>query len=133
MTRARLFTIACACLGLALPAVAVDYLDAGQLKELLSDKTIEASKPARGQSSVTYYDPDGTFRQLLDGKPQRGTWSVSADGYLETHREGWGSSRRRISPEDDTWKVWKVPENITRKPMHKKTTTRIIDGNPNGL
>ena len=119
--------------GYASTAVAIEYLGAEEVKQLVSGNTVEAINPRRAQSSVTYFDPDGTFRQLLDGKPEKGTWSVDDDGYLNTNREGWGSSRRKISREGDEWKLYKVPENITKPRKYMKTYTRIIDGNPNNL
>lgn len=120
-------------LSVSLPAAAIEFLGAEEVKQLVSGKTVEAVNPRKATSSVTYFDPDGTFRQLLEGKPEKGTWSVDDDGYLNTHREGWGSSRRKISREGDVWKLYKVPENITKSTQHKKTFTRIIDGNPNNL
>ena len=69
----------------------------------------------------------------MEGKPEKGTWSVDDDGYLNTDRVGWGPSRRKISKEGDVWMLYKVPENITKMPEYKKTFTRIIDGNPNNL
>ena len=120
-------------LGFSSSAVAVEYLSAGEVKQLISGKTVEAINPGRGTSSVTYFDPDGTFRQLLEGKPEKGTWTVDDDGFLNTNREGWGSSRRKISKKGDTWKLYKIPQNITKPTKHMKTYTRILDGNPNNL
>ena len=114
-------------------SVAVEYLSAEEVKQLIAGKTVEAINPRRSTSSVTYFDPDGTFRQLLDGKPEKGTWSVDDDGYLNTNREGWGASRRKISREGDVWKLYKIPEKITKPTKHMKTFTRILDGNPNNL
>ena len=125
--------IALGLFGFASTAVAIEYLGAEEVKQLISGKTVEAINPRRAQSSVTYFDPDGTFRQLLDGKPEKGTWFVDDDGYLNTNREHWGSSRRKISKEGDEWKLYKVPENITKPTKYMKTYTRIIDGNPNDL
>ena len=122
------------CLLVFSPAIlAIEFLSAEEVKQLVSGKTVEATTPGKDTSSITYFDPDGTFRQLLDGKPEKGTWSVDNDGYLNTTRAGWGSSRRKISKEGNVWKLYKVPENITKTPAYKKTFTRIIDGNPNNL
>ena len=119
--------------GFPVISVAVEYLSAEEVKQLISGKTVEAENPRRGTSSVTYFDPDGTFRQLLEGKPEKGTWSVNDDGYLCTNREAWGSSCRKISKEGDVWKLYKVPEKVTKQIEHKKTYLRILDGNPNNL
>ena len=119
--------------GFSSAAVAAEYLSAEEVKQLITGKTVEAINPRRAVSSVTYFDPDGTFRQLLDGKPEKGTWSVDDDGYLNTDREGWGSSRRKITKEGDVWKLYKVPEKITKTRKHMKTYTRILDGNPKNL
>ena len=120
-------------LGFSSTALAIEFLGAEEVKQLISGKTVEAINPRRAVSSVTYFDPDGTFRQLLDGKQEKGTWSVDDDGYLNTNREGWGSSRRKISKEGDVWKLYKIPEKITKTTKHMKTYTRILDGNPNNL
>jgi hypothetical protein len=120
-------------LGFSSVAFAVDYLSADEIQQLISGNTVEGINHRRATSSVTYFDPDGTFRMSLDGKPEKGTWSVDDDGYLNTNREGWGASRRKISKEGDVWKLYKVPENITKRTKHMKTYTRIIDGNPNNL
>ena len=120
-------------LGFSSTAAAIEYLGAEEVKQLISGKTVEARNPRRATSSITYFDPDGTFRQLLEGKPQTGTWSVDDNGYLHTNREGWGSSRRKISRDGDTWKLYKVPENTMKRTKHMKTYTRILDGNPNNL
>lgn len=114
-------------------AIANEYLGAEEIKQLISGKTVEAENPRRATSSVTYFDADGTFRQLLEGKPEKGTWSVRDDGYLCTSREAWGSSCRKISREGDVWKLYKVPEKVTKQIEHKKTYRRILDGNPNNL
>lgn len=114
-------------------SVAVEYLSAEEVKQLITGKTVEAENPRRATSSVTYFDTDGTFRQLLEGKPEKGTWSVSDDGYLCTNREGWGSSCRKISKEGEVWKLYKVPEKITKPIEYKKTYLRILDGNSNNL
>ncbi|MGB5337805.1 MAG: hypothetical protein WBO06_01790 [Gammaproteobacteria bacterium] len=132
-TFVRWSLIALSLFGFSATAVAIEFLGAEEVKQLISGKTVEAINPRRAQSSVTYFDPDGTFRQLLDGKPEKGTWSVDDDGYLNTNREHWGSSRRKITKEGDEWKLYKVPENITKPNKHMKTYTRIIDGNPNNL
>lgn len=120
-------------LGFSSTALAIEFLGAEEVKQLISGKTVEAINPRRAVSSVTYFDPDGTFRQLLDGKQEKGTWSVDDDGYLNTNKEGWGSSRRKISREGDVWKLYKIPEKITKTTKHMKTYTRILDGNPNNL
>ena len=125
--------IASGLLSFSSTALANEYLVAEEVKQLISGKTVEAENPRRATSSVTYFDPDGTFRQLLEGKPEKGTWSVSDDGYLCTNREGWGSSCRKISKEGEVWKLYKVPEKITKSIEYKKTYLRILDGNPNNL
>ena len=114
-------------------ATSIEYLGADEVKQLITGKTVAAVNPAKATSSVTYFDPDGTFRQRLDGRPEEGTWSVDDDGYLTTYREGWGSSRRKIAREGDVWKLYKVPANVTKPAVHKKTFTAITDGNPNNL
>jgi hypothetical protein len=119
--------------GFSSAAVATEYLGAEEVTQLVSGKTVEAENPRKATSSVTYYDPDGTFRMLLEGKPEKGTWSVDAEGYLCTNRVGWGSGCRRISKEGNVWKLYKVPENITKSTKHMKTFTQILDGNPNNL
>ena len=120
-------------LGFSSIAIAIEYLGAEEVQQLVSGKTVEAENPRKATSSVTYFDPDGTFLQLLEGKPEKGTWSVNDDGYLCTNREGWGSSCRKISKEGEVWKLYKVPEKVTKSIEHKKTYFRILDGNPNNL
>ena len=129
----RLICVFTGMLALSALAYAIDYLGAEEVKQLITGKTVEAINPRRATSSITYFDPDGTFRQLLDGKLQKGSWSVDDEGYLNTSREGWGSSRRKIAREENVWKLYKVPKNITKSVEHKKTFTRITDGNPNNL
>jgi hypothetical protein len=132
-TLLRWCLIAFGLLGFSSTATAIEFLGAEEVKQLISGKTVEAENPRKATSSVTYFDTDGTFRQLLEGKPEKGTWSVSDDGYLCTNREGWGSSCRKISKEGEAWKLYKVPEKITKPIEYKNTYLRILDGNPNNL
>jgi hypothetical protein len=125
--------IAFGLLGFSSFAIAHEFLGAEEVKQLISGKTVEAENSSKATSSVTYFDPDGTFRQLLEDKPEKGTWSVNDNGYLCTNREGWGSSCRKISKEGEVWKLYKVPEKITKSIEYKKTFLRILDGNPNNL
>jgi len=129
----RITTIVLCLIGFSPATIAIEFLSAEEVKQLISGNTVEATNPRKATSSVTYFDPDGTYRQLLEGKPEKGTWSVDDDGYLNTDRVGWGPSRRKISKEGDVWMLYKVPENITKMPEYKKTFTRIVDGNPNNL
>jgi len=119
--------------GLSTLAFAIEYLSAEEVMQLITGKTVEATNPRKATSSITYFDPDGTFQQLLDGKPEKGTWSVDDEGYLNTNREGWGSSHRKIAREGNVWKLYKVPDSSTKTAEYKKTFTRILDGNPNNL
>lgn len=129
----RISLIIAGLFGLSALAFAVEYLDAQAVRQLITGKTVEATNPGRATTSVTYFDPNGTFRQLLDGKPETGTWSVDDAGYLTTNREGWGASRRKIAREGNVWKLYKVPNSNTKPIEYKKSFTRIIDGNPNHL
>lgn len=129
----RITAIVLCLIGFSPATIAIEFLSAEEVKQLISGNTVEATNPRKATSSVTYFDPDGTFRQLFEGKPEKGTWSVDDDGYLNTDRAGWGPSRRKVSKEGNVWKLYKVPDSITKIPEYKKTFTRIIDGNPNNL
>jgi len=130
-TRCGLITL---CLtGFSFTTIAAEYLGTEDVNQLISGNTVDAKNIKRGTTSITFFQPDGTFRQLLDGKPGKGTWSVETDGSLCTNREGWGSGCRKISKDGDTWKLYKIPKNTMKSREHKKTYTRIRTGNPDNL
>lgn len=114
-------------------AIADDYLSADEVTQLVSGKTVEAKKAVKTVSIITYFSHDGTFRQLRDGEPQKGTWHVDEDGRLCVNREHWGTGCRRIAKEGDVWKMYKVPKDFTKSRKHQRTILRILDGNPHNL
>ncbi len=111
------------------PAAGAD-LSGDEVSELVSGNTVEAIHPAKGISIITFFATDGTFRQLMDNQPERGNWSVDANGQLCTYREGWGGECRLIAREGEVWKAYKIPRNLMKQRNHKRTFNRILPGNP---
>ena len=66
----------------SLNAAAADPLNAAQLKEMFSDKTISAINHATGgKSQITYFSADGkTIQKAADGKKKEGNWRVDDKG-----------------------------------------------------
>lgn len=64
----------------SLNATAADPLNAAQLKEMFSDKTISATN-AENKPQTTYFSVDGkTIQKTADGKKKEGIWRVDGKG-----------------------------------------------------
>jgi len=64
----------------ALNATAADQLNAAQLKEMFSDKTVSATN-AENKPQTTYFSADGKIIQKTPtGEKKQGTWSVNSKG-----------------------------------------------------
>lgn len=113
-------------------AVAGD-LSGEEVRKLISGNTVEAIHTNEGYSIVTYFSPDGTLRQIREGKLASGTWSIDNKGQLCSIREGWGGECRVITQEGNVWKAYKIPKNPSKERKHKRTFTKVLEGNPNKL
>jgi hypothetical protein len=115
-------------------AVAGD-LSGEEVRKLINGNTVEAIHVKLGFSITTYFSPDGTFRQIRDGKRESGTWSIDDQGHLCQNREGWGGECRVITQENNVWKAYKIPDSgYPMKPRkHKRTFKKVLEGNPNNL
>jgi hypothetical protein len=64
----------------ALTATAADQLNAAQLKEMFSDKTVSATN-AENKTQTTYFSADGKMIQkAANGEKKQGTWRVDGKG-----------------------------------------------------
>lgn len=64
----------------ALNATAADQLNAAQLKEMFSDKTVSAIN-AENKPQTTYFSADGKMIQkTANGEKKQGTWRVDGKG-----------------------------------------------------
>ncbi len=57
-------------------------LSAAEVTKLFSGKSVESILDKNGRVSLTYYDPDGSLRQLQDGNRRSGVWRVREDGRI---------------------------------------------------
>ena len=110
-------------------------LNAEEVRQLVSGKTVEAKHPKRGIMLTVFYNPDGTFRQLRDGKKQSGTWRVTEEGLLcKKNDNGWGEKCRIIEKDDDgTWNGYKIKKGVKKFRKHERVFMIILDGNPYDL
>ncbi len=114
---------------ISFPAAAAE-LSGEEVSELLSGNTVEAVHAIKGFPIITFFATDGTFRQLRDSQPERGTWSIDNNGYLCTDREGWGGECRLITHEGTVWKAYGIPKNLMKQRRLKRTFNKILPGNP---
>lgn len=64
----------------SLSATAADQLNAAQLKDMFSDKTISAIT-ADNKPQTTYFSANGkTIQKTADGKKKQGSWRVDGKG-----------------------------------------------------
>jgi len=57
-------------------------LNAAEVTKLFSGKSVESTLDNNGRVSLTYYNSDGSLRQLQDGTRRSGVWRVREDGRI---------------------------------------------------
>ena len=75
---------------LASQAVFAKDLTKDEVTSLFSGKTVDAYHVKKDFEIKTYYDPDGTYKQIRDGEKRSGEWQVRDDGYMcmsSSHRD----------------------------------------------
>lgn len=66
---------------LSFQAGAAESLNAAQLKEMFTNKTIDAVNIEKGSKQSTYFSADGkSIQKTADGKQKQGTWLVNDKG-----------------------------------------------------
>ena len=115
------------------PMLLAGNLSGNEVRQLISGNTVEKVHAKRGYSIVTYYSPDGTYRQIADGEAQSGTWNIDSEGQLCSMRQDWGGECRLIAKEGSEWKAYKVPDNPMKPRTLKRIWKKIVRGNPRNL
>ena len=64
------------------PVKLSSQLDAGEVRALFSDRTVESVNQKTGRTSFTYYRPDGRVLQQRYWSRRAGSWRVTADGRI---------------------------------------------------
>ena len=57
-------------------------LNAAEVTKLFSGKSVESILEKNGRVSLTYYNPNGSLRQLQDGIRRSGVWRVREDSRI---------------------------------------------------
>lgn len=108
---------------------AAQTLDAEQVRQLFSDKTVEYSHAMLNFDFIIYHAPDGSLRGTRNGEPMSEMqWSVNPDGKLCIAYD----QHQRCHPimrDEGVYKKYKTTANGETKIL--VTYRRFIDGNPN--
>lgn len=57
-------------------------LDAGEVRALFVDHTVTSRNLNTGTVSISYYDPDGSVRQIRNDRQRTGYWRVMQNGLI---------------------------------------------------
>lgn len=106
-------------------------LNANDVVELFSDKTVESVTAVRGRSSISYYAPNGEVRQQRKGVTRIGKWRVLDNGRMCLQMDGLPEKCRIIVNENGIYKKYIVKKS--GKHQHSVTYRSFRDGNPLGL
>lgn len=112
----------------ALPA---GTLNAVELFQLFSDRTVESVTAVQGRESTSYYDPNGQVRQLRLGQVRKGRWRVTASSRICLQMEDLPEKCRIVVKEQGTFHKYIVKKN--GRHQHTITYSRFLPGNPLGL
>lgn len=102
-------------------------LNAADVTELFSGKTVKSVLDKTGRVSLTYYNPNGELRQLQNGEKRSGTWEVRADGRICLAFPGDERQCRIIVKEGDVYR--KYIAKLSGKHIPVVTYTSFSDGN----
>lgn len=113
---------------LTLPA---GTLNAAEITELFSDKTVYSVTVVQGRRSVSYYAPDGEIRQMRTGVKRTGRWRITKDDRLCLQMEDLPEKCRIIVAENGGYKKYIVKKNGKHQPT--VSYLRFQEGNSLGL
>ncbi len=106
-------------------------LNAEQVVNLFSNKTVDSVTAVQGRRSVSYYDPSGEVRQLRKGIKRTGRWRVTDNGRMCLQMEDRPEKCRIIVNENGRYKKFIVKKNGRHQHSVSYETFRI--GNVMGL
>ena len=106
-------------------------LNANDVLELFSDKTVESVTAVRGRTSISYYAPNGEVRQQRKGVTRTGKWRVLDNGRMCLQMDGLPEKCRIIVNENGIYKKYIVKKSGEHQ--HSVTYRSFRDGNPLGL
>lgn len=86
-------------------------LNAAEVTKLFSGKSVESILDKNGRKSLTYYNPDGSLRQLQDGNRRSGVWRVREDGRICLDFAGERDRCRVVVKEGNTYVKYIVKKN----------------------
>lgn len=106
-------------------------LDAEQVTELFSGKTVESVTAVRGRVSLSFYDVDGSLRQTRNDQTRSGKWRVRKDGRICLQMENFLEKCRIIVKDGDVYKKYIVKKN--GRHQNSVNYRKFWVGNPFGL
>ena len=86
-------------------------LNAAEVSKLFSGKSVESILDKNGRVSLTYYNPDGSLRQLQGGVRRSGVWQVREDGRICLDFAGERDRCRIIVKDGNTYFKYIVKNN----------------------
>jgi len=106
-------------------------LTADELRHLFSDKTVYSVTAVTKRESVSYYAPDGEFRQMRNGIRRTGRWRITENDRMCLQMESLPEKCRIIVKDGEQFKKYIVKKN--GRHQHSVSYVRFVDGNPLGL
>ncbi len=106
-------------------------LGADELQQLFPGKTVESFNLRNNQVSLSYYDPNGTVRQLRKGKIRLGKWNIKENGRICLKMENERNKCRIVVLEQDIYRKYVVKKSGKHK--HVINYRSFISGNPHNL
>ncbi len=106
-------------------------LDASEIRELFTGKTVKSVTFSRGTVRETYYMANGELRRLRKGEVSPGSWRVRKDGRLCQQVDEHAETCRAIVRAGDTYVKYVVRKDGDHRPI-----VRYLDfkpGNPLNL
>lgn len=85
-------------------------LDRAAVATLFSDRTVK-SESGSGRITLTYYNPDGSLRQLQYGEKRDGRWWIRDDGRICLKLEDGDKKCRVIVNDNGIYKKYVVKKN----------------------
>lgn len=106
-------------------------LDAEQVTDLFSGQTVESVTAVRGRVSLSFYDVDGSLRQVRNGQTRSGKWRVRKDGRICLQMESLLEKCRIIVKDGDVYRKYIVKKN--GRHQNSVNYRKFWVGNPYGL
>ena len=86
-------------------------LNAGEVRTLFVDHTVTSRNLNTGTISISYYDPDGSVRQIRNDRQRTGYWRIEENGQICLQMQSNEESCRMIKLDSDNiYRKYKLSE-----------------------